>query len=125
MRFPNQTGALDVWSAGIMLLTVLSHKFPFFNSNDDHDALVEMTFIFGYENMKEIAKLCGRNFLCEIPDIQKQSFNGDLKKLIQQINPEFSKQITEDCYDFLSRCLDLNMYTRIDAASALEHAFLS
>lgn len=58
-KCPNQTRKIDIWSAGVILLTLLSRRFPFFNSPDDIDALVELTTIFGLKKMQECANLHG------------------------------------------------------------------
>lgn len=65
LKCNNQTTKLDIWSAGVMLLTLLCRRFPFFNSTDDIDALMEISNIFGTEEMKKCAKLHGLGF--EIP----------------------------------------------------------
>jgi len=49
--------AVDVWSAGIILLSLLTHKFPVFNSSDDIEALMEITAIFGRNAMEKCAML--------------------------------------------------------------------
>jgi cell division control protein 7 len=58
-KCPSQTTKIDIWSAGVILLTLLSRRFPFFNSRDDTDALVELTTIFGLREMKQTARLHG------------------------------------------------------------------
>lgn len=59
LKCSNQTTKIDMWSAGVMLLTILTRRFPFFNSPDDPDALVELTSVFGTKNMKKCARLHG------------------------------------------------------------------
>lgn len=49
--------ALDIWSAGIILLCFLTRRFPFFNSNDDTEALAEIMAIFGRRKMERCAAL--------------------------------------------------------------------
>lgn len=51
------SSALDVWSAGIMLLCFLTRRFPFFNSNDDTEALAEIATIFGKKRMERCSAL--------------------------------------------------------------------
>lgn len=58
-KCPYQTTKIDIWSAGVILLTLLSRRFPFFNSRDDTDALIELTTIFGLKEMQECASLHG------------------------------------------------------------------
>lgn len=66
----NQSKKIDIWSAGIMLLTLLSRRFPFFNSTDDVEAIMEITNIFGITEMKECALFHGLEFDCNIPKIK-------------------------------------------------------
>jgi cell division control protein 7 len=51
------TEAIDIWSAGVILLSILTHKFPVFNSNDDIEALLEIGAIFGRGAMERCAML--------------------------------------------------------------------
>jgi serine/threonine protein kinase len=48
---------IDIWSCGVILLSFLSIRFPFFNSTDDVDAMIELTSIFGRHNMEACARL--------------------------------------------------------------------
>ncbi|KAF3156055.1 hypothetical protein TWF788_005873 [Orbilia oligospora] len=52
-----QTTKIDIWSAGVILLTFLSKRFPFFNSPDDIDAIIEMATVFGRAKMRACAAL--------------------------------------------------------------------
>lgn len=58
----NSVSALDIWSAGIILLAFLSGKFPLFNSNDDTEALAEIAAIVGRERMEKCARLHSTSF---------------------------------------------------------------
>lgn len=49
--------AIDIWSVGIILLCFLTRRFPFFNSNDDTEALAEIATIFGKRRMERCAAL--------------------------------------------------------------------
>jgi len=51
------TGEIDVWSCGVILLCFLSKRFPFFDSADDVDALIELTSIFSRPRMRACARL--------------------------------------------------------------------
>ena len=74
----NQSKKIDIWSAGIMLLTLLSRRFPFFNSTDDIEAIMEITNIFGITEMKECALFHGLEFDCNIPKIKDKISLGAL-----------------------------------------------
>ncbi|KAL6307148.1 kinase-like domain-containing protein [Sparassis latifolia] len=52
-----QSGAIDVWSAGTILLFFLTGKFPLFHSNDDIEALMEIATIIGKRRMEKVATL--------------------------------------------------------------------
>jgi cell division control protein 7 len=49
--------AIDIWAVGIILLSVLCHRFPVFNSNDDTEALLELGAIFGRSGLEKAAML--------------------------------------------------------------------
>ena len=55
--------AIDVWSAGMILLFFLTGKFPLFQSNDDTEALMEIAAIIGKKKMETVAILHGRRLL--------------------------------------------------------------
>jgi len=42
LKCPNQTKALDIWSAGVVFLCLLSGKYPFFNARDDALSLMQI-----------------------------------------------------------------------------------
>lgn len=78
----NQNAKIDIWSAGVIALSLITRKFPLFNSPDDIDALVELTLIFGLEKLTKCAELHGCGFEVSLPHIAQESFNGNLIKLI-------------------------------------------
>lgn len=49
--------AIDMWSAGMILLFFLAGKFPLFQSNDDVEALLEIACIIGRRRMEKAATL--------------------------------------------------------------------
>ncbi|GMM33125.1 serine/threonine protein kinase [Saccharomycopsis crataegensis] len=73
LKCPNQTTKIDIWSAGVILLSLLARRFPFFDSNDDVDALVELTTIFGVHLMKHCAALHGLGFETNLPTLNDNS----------------------------------------------------
>ena len=52
--------AIDVWSVGVILLTILTGTYPFFHSPDDMTALAELTCLFGKRRMRDCASIMGR-----------------------------------------------------------------
>lgn len=64
LKYPHQTTAVDIWSAGVIMLSILSGSYPFFRAPDDITALMEMITIFGTDELKNTATKLGRNLLC-------------------------------------------------------------
>ncbi|KAI0864771.1 putative cell cycle protein kinase [Xylaria cubensis] len=131
-----QTTKIDIWSAGVILLTILCRRFPFFNSTDDIEAMIEIATIFGSKRMKMAGQLHGCMFDHTIPTIGAQGFSlekimlwstcrtdggrsGTASGTANVLNPEEKEAI-----EFLNRCMDLDPTRRISAAEALRHPFL-
>ncbi|ODQ68209.1 kinase-like protein [Nadsonia fulvescens var. elongata DSM 6958] len=140
----NQSTKIDIWSAGVILLTFLSKRFPFFNSTDDVEALIEISTIFGADNMKSCALLHGLVFETNIPTIHATAYT--LEELIDWCNNttknrrstssggggHISKFTSSDStweekltMDFLRMCLKLDYRKRLSASDAMRHQFLS
>lgn len=129
-----QTTKIDIWSAGVILLTILSRRFPFFNSEDDIEAMIEIATIFGTKRMKQAAYLHGTSFETNIPTIGTNGFT--LSKLVlwstcrndeHGVNDESYKLSDGErlAVSFLERCLELDPNKRISAVEALQHEFLA
>lgn len=115
--------AIDVWSSGVILLCILSAHFPFFQSGDDIDALIEISSIFGYERIRKVAAKLSRRFRCNIPSL---AHNGiSLAGLSKQLASGRRSELPEECYDLLCKLLEPYPGDRIAACDALRHAFLS
>ncbi|XP_030015291.1 cell division cycle 7-related protein kinase [Sphaeramia orbicularis] len=68
-KCPNQGTAIDVWSAGVILLSLLSGRYPFFKASDDLIALAQIMTIRGSEETIQAAKTFGKAVVCsrELP----------------------------------------------------------
>ena len=130
----SQTTKIDIWSVGVILLTILAERFPFFNSTDDIDAMIEIASIFGKRRMQACALLHGTCFDCTIPSVGEKGF--PFEKLIiwstSRIEPadkssqeEILKPGEKAAIRFLEQCLELDYKKRISAKAALEHEFLA
>jgi cell division control protein 7 len=135
LKCTQQTSSLDMWSAGVILLTLLARRFPFFHSADDIDALLELTQLFGTAKMKQAAILHGQVFETNIPSYSEKGHS--MEKIIlwctnrtqkdaerkTRINPLNEEE--KDAVNFLERCLEVDPHKRITAAEALKHPFIS
>ncbi|XP_047662254.1 cell division cycle 7-related protein kinase isoform X2 [Tachysurus fulvidraco] len=68
-KCPDQGTAIDVWSAGVILLSLLSGRYPFFKANDDLMALTQIMTIRGSRETVQAAKKFGKAVVCsrELP----------------------------------------------------------
>ena len=62
LKCPYQTTAVDVWSAGVVFLCLLSGRYPFFRATDDLSALAQIIALMGTAECtraaKELGELC-------------------------------------------------------------------
>lgn len=122
-----QTIKIDIWSVGVILLTILSRRFPFFNSADDVEAMIEIATIFGQKKMRSAGQLHGCMFETTIPTIGTQGFSLERIILWSTCRSDSGEELSEEertAVEFLYRCLELDPSRRISAAEALEHPFL-
>ena len=122
-----QTTKIDIWSAGVILLTILAQRFPFFHSGDDVEAMIEIATIFGRQRMRGCAYLHGAVWDCNIPTIGEKGF--PLAQIVQWSTSdkvgEPMDQETKETVKFLEQCLQLDPGKRISARAALASDFLS
>ncbi|WRT70669.1 uncharacterized protein IL334_007667 [Kwoniella shivajii] len=138
LKCPDQTVAIDIWSAGVMLLSILSHKFPVFNSSDDIEALMEIAAIFGRGPMEKCALLHNRTIISNVPTLD--SHPPTLASLVLKLNPHiYTPHMTnptpkdaqehivaiDQTIDLCSKLLRLDCTRRLTAAQALRHPFLA
>ncbi|KAJ1919461.1 Cell division control protein 7 [Mycoemilia scoparia] len=123
LKIPEQSVAIDVWSVGVILLCFFTKRFPFFQSTDDIEALLEISVLFGRYKMEQAASEMGRTFFTNIPTVKEKGVT--FERLIKVYNHEGWKEIPQDGLDFLRRCLCLNPEERITAKEALSHPFIA
>ncbi|XXH01037.1 hypothetical protein Hte_007388 [Hypoxylon texense] len=127
-----QTTKIDIWSAGVILLTILCKRFPFFNSADDIEAMIEIATIYGSKRMKQAGQIHGCVFDTNIPTIGERGFSFEKIMLWSTCRSDGGKDgksnaLTEEekgAIEFLQRCMDLDPTKRISAMEALTHEFL-
>ena len=114
----------------MILLTILAQRFPFFNSADDVEAMIEIATIFGRPKMKQCAALHGAVFECTIPTVGQSGFK--LSHIVQwstsATRPEDDEELPLDVMEtvkFLEQCLELDPRKRISARAALASDFLT
>ena len=124
----SQTTKIDIWSAGVILLTMLARRFPFFNSSDDVDAMIEISSIFGKKRMQSTAALHGQVFETTIETIGEKGFT--LEKIILWAScrdkaDDGMRAGETQAVNFLEGLLHLEPSKRLSAKQALEHEFFT
>ncbi|KAF1809039.1 serine/threonine protein kinase Hsk1 [Eremomyces bilateralis CBS 781.70] len=124
-----QTTAIDIWSAGVMLLTFLTKRFPFFHSADDIDAVLEMAALFGKKKMHQAGMLHGQMFETNIPTYRESGYSWE-KIVLWASGRDGSKggrlhQDEKDAIEFMELCFAIDPKERITATGALEHPFIN
>ena len=62
--------AVDIWSAGVILLSFLSGRYPFFKAKDDLSSLAQIITVFGTKEVVAAGSLIGTQHFtmtCVIP----------------------------------------------------------
>ncbi|KAE8348196.1 kinase-like domain-containing protein [Aspergillus coremiiformis] len=120
----SQTTKIDMWSAGVILLTLLGRRFPFFNSTDDVDATIEMASIFGTRRMKTAAAMHGQVFETNIPTIGEKGYSWERlvkwASCVEELT-DSEKQATR----LLTGLMELDPHKRLGASDALQHEFFT
>ena len=49
-----------MWSAGVIFLSLLSGRYPFFKADDDMSALAQIISVIGSQEIKDAAKSYGK-----------------------------------------------------------------
>lgn len=89
----NQTTKIDIWAAGIIGLSLITRKFPLFNSPDDTDAILELSLIFGLERLQKCAELHG----CGL-EISLNTFNQSSGNLLKIIYDFLKFEVDNGCF---------------------------
>ncbi|KAI5189903.1 cell division control protein 7 [Nematocida minor] len=121
-RVESQTTAIDIWSAGVILLSLLCRKYPFFTSKDDINTMVELGTLFGDDEMRKAAKHYKRVWKSNIEACMHPKV--PFEKVVEIANPG-KHQLPSSVFDLLEKMLLLKASERISADEALRHRFFS
>lgn len=127
IRSTNQSTAIDIWSAGVILASLLSGHTPFFRDVDDITSLSDVITLLGSTRITQAAKQLGVRITVHpkiepVMDLQLLCLNIRLKSSHAL---QIGDQIPDEAFDLLKRMLDPSPLTRITASEALSHEWLS
>lgn len=121
LKYQQQSTAVDVWSAGVIFMSILSGCYPFFKSSTDMGHLVQITTLLGSQALRNAARALDTRFTSN-PEFVPYN----LEKLCIELrkhkcpNSPCELCIPKTAYQLLERCLDPNPRTRITADEALQ-----
>ncbi len=138
---------MDIWSAGVIFLSILTGRYPFFKATDDNMAMMQMISLFGIENVRKVALKHGESLICshekkqlDIKEtckmLRKNAIKGAVSsKSRHSIENESStysnnqknkvEEFPDSAYDLLKKLLELDCDKRIGADSLLNHPFFT
>ncbi|KAF8592197.1 kinase-like protein [Ramaria rubella] len=139
LKCNSQSGAVDIWSAGTILLFFLTGKFPLFHCPNDTEALVEIAVLLGKKAIEKAGVLHNRLIITNIPTIEQS--NRNWREFVQTLNPGLLQHSSDEsdgkssptssqhedlvqAIDLLGATLEAESVKRITARDALYHPFL-
>ena len=130
MSAMHQTAAVDIWSAGIIMLIMLTgDRFTLSNATDkdrNWTHLKEITAIVGYETMHDVAESLkvAEKFTSHVQGRKSEAISRKDRGWTAIVEQKRVWQTETQSLDLLSRMLDVNPRTRVTARDALQHPFL-
>ena len=142
MKHPQQTTSVDIWAAGVIFLSLLSMRYPFFKAADDLTSLCQIITLLGSDVVITAAKAIGKKVTLsrDVCGYALKTMCGRLRvsSHISRCDRCVDNNADEDrgrvcplqpfensAFDLLSRCLDPNPLSRITAEQALKHQFFA
>ena len=121
LRSFEQSTALDVWSAGVMLISLISGRYPFFRNAEDMVSLAEIVSLLGSKRVVRAARRLQKSITLNPDDHPAQ----DLRQVCTSLRPADHPlhNVPDSTYDLMDRLLDPNPLKRITAEAALKHPF--
>jgi len=129
LKYPDQTTAVDIWAAGVILLSMLSSVYPFFKAPNDYMALAEMVTIFGDKRIRKTAFVLDR-----LVTLSQKSKPLDLRKLCVRFRNrnKFSSQemlkkhqkidgtceVCQNCDQYFYNCLCIDTNYKVEPFDA-------
>ncbi|GAB2209710.1 hypothetical protein Droror1_Dr00026933, partial [Drosera rotundifolia] len=126
LRSSHQGPKVDIWSAGVTLLYLMTGKLVF--NGDPEQNMKEIVKLRGSEDLWEVAKLHNResSFPMDLFDVK---FLPSTKLLdwckANTKRKDFLETVPSSAFDLIDKCLTVNPRLRITAEEALQHDFFA
>jgi len=114
--------AIDVWSAGCVLASLLFQKDFFFKGSDLNNQLIKVAEVFGY---KEFEKFYNKyqNDIRINKKVMEQIKNFEKKEWKSFVNENNKYLVNDDVIDLLDKMLKFDPMERIKAKDAINHPY--
>eukprot|EP01134_Creolimax_fragrantissima_P002496 CFRG2496T1 len=119
---------VDTWAAGVILLCIMTRRYPFFRAKTDDNAVDELIRLFGKNNMKKACSKMGLDLVVHEKEDTKHPLLEDghslrlvVEEIAQKRSPDGSEDWPDEMYNLLQECLTLDHHERILASEALQH----
>jgi cell division control protein 7 len=123
LRSTRQTVAIDIWAAGIVMLTMLTGRYPFFTAPDDMTALGEIVDLTGTTAIQQLGAKLGKHVLIDAEHYRAEPLGWE--SVVDKARMNRRLKISPDALDLLSRLLDADPDARITASAAMHHPFIA
>ena len=114
--------AIDVWSAGCVLASLLFQKDFFFKGSDLNNQIIKVAEVFGY---KELEKFYNKyqNDIRINKKVMEQIKNFEKKEWKSFVNENNKYLVNDDVIDLLDKMLKFDPSERIKAKDAINHPY--
>lgn len=121
----NQDTKIDVWSAGVILLQIITGKTSIFRGNPNTDVyeLLAIRAIIGTDRFIQGMSRLRADFSLTAGIAMPQ--NISLEELCEWYNPDLLAVLPQTAFDLCRRLLEFDPQVRLSASQALQHPFLT
>jgi len=114
--------AVDTWAAGVILLSLITGRYPFFLSADDLVSLAEITAVCGSTPVRMYAAKCGKRIALPL-----ESPEPDLSQLLARLGKRNDIDSTwgRKCVALLRALLQVDPSMRLSADKSLSSPFFT
>ena len=114
--------AIDIWSAGCVLASLLFQKDFFFKGSDLNNQIIKIAEVFGY---KEFEKFCNKyqNDIRINKKVMEQIKNLEKKDWKSFVNENNKYLVNDEVIDLLDKMLKFDPMERIKAKDAINHPY--